>query len=234
MSSKSTTVSTESTAADIPVGGVAMSAESAAIKVATVGITWVEVTTVGITWVEVTTVGVSTINVPTIYVSATIGISAAISIVATVVGALKAAHVEAAPNEKSGIPSFKKRPIVSIIVVIPVVTVPDGIVIISISFIRIRIGALICWVGLLIGRIRLLIGGGRGLINRRRCLVNAWRYILRIATGGYQHAGGCQDGECKDLFHFVCDFKLAVELFFRCALPGYKKVNRVVYLTGVC
>jgi hypothetical protein len=66
-----------------------------------------------------------------------------------------------------------------------------------------------------------------------RLLINRIGF-LGIAPGGDQHAGGCQGGECKDLFHFVCDFKLAAELLFRFAHPGYKKANGAVYLTGVC
>jgi hypothetical protein len=208
----------------------------AAIEVSTVEVSAIEVSAIGVSGVETAIseamVDVSMIDVSMVDVSmvdkAAIGISAA------VVFALKTSPIKATAVEISGIPSFEKRPIVGIVGVIPIVAIPDGVVVVcisgkvsfkaytiavSISIIGIGIGALICRIGF--------------LIDWRRCLVNR-SGGLGIAPGGDQHAGGCQGGECKDLFHFVCDFKLAAERLFLFAHPGYKKANRPVYLTGVC
>jgi len=50
-----------------------------------------------------------------------------------IIALAKAAIVKTTAVKISGIPSFKERPIVSIVIVIPIVTVPGRIVIISIS-----------------------------------------------------------------------------------------------------
>lgn len=221
----------EATAIDVPVGCESAISESAAIKVAPIGKTLGGIAVIGVPAIGKARVGISTINVAT-----TIGISAAISISATVICALEATYIKAATDEEPGIPTFKERPIVRIVVIIPVVTVPDGIVIVGISgericeeysigrvLIGIGIGALVRRIGLLIGWSRLLICWRLRLVARSRGLIGWGRRliarsslrgfrILRFAAGGDQHAGGCQGGECKNLFHFVCDFKLAEEL----------------------
>jgi len=200
-----------------------MTADSAAACISVTSITAIEVAAV-----EVAAVGVPGVDISTIGIAA-----ATICITATVVFALKTTSVKAAAVEISCIPSLEKRPVVGIVGIIPIVAVPDRVIIVCIP------GELSCkgysiavsipaWVG--IGALICRIGF---LVNRSRLLVNRSRN-LGIAPGGDQQAGGCQGGECKDLFHFVCDFKLAAELVFLSAHPGYKKANREVYLTGVC
>jgi hypothetical protein len=231
-----------------------MTAESAVVEVAPIGISVAgESAAIEVAAVGVPGVGISTIDVPVIGIAGvdifTIGIAAAIGITATVVFALKTTSVKATAVEISCIPSLEKRPVVGIVGIIPIVAVPDRVIVvcipgelsckgysiaIGISIIGIGIGALVCGIWLLVDGGRLLIDGSRFLIARSsRLLINRIGFLC-IAPGGNQQARGCQGGECKDLFHFVCDFKLADELLFRSAYPGYKKANEAVYLTGVC
>jgi hypothetical protein len=168
--------------------GISMAGKSAAI-----GIAGVEVATTGVSAIGEARVGISMVDV------------SAIGIAASVVFALKATSVKAATIEISGIPSLEKRPIVGIVGIIPIVTVPDGVVVVRIPWelsrkgytvavgipiIGVGIGALICRIGLLIYRSGSLVNAG-------------WGWYLGIAPGGDEYAGGCQGGECKDLFHFV-------------------------------
>jgi len=228
----SATMTAESSATGISVSAI----EVASVEVAATGVSVIGEAGVGISMVDVsTTIGISTIDISTIDIS-TIDISAAISIPASVVFALKTPPIKATAIEISGIPSFEKRPIVGIVGIIPIVTVPDRIVVVripgelsckgytvavGIPVVGVGVGALICRIGLLIYRSGSLVNAG-------------WGWYLRIAPGGDEYAGGCQGGECKDLFHFVCDFKLAGELLFRFAHPGYKKANGAADLTRVC
>jgi hypothetical protein len=94
---------------------------------------------------------------------------------ASTVPTTKATIVKTTAVKISGIPSFKERAIVSIVIVIPVVTVPGRIVIINISgelvFIHYAGSSRIC--------ILILIYGGRR--RRRRCII-----FLRVASDGNQ------------------------------------------------
>jgi hypothetical protein len=214
-----------------------MTGESAAVEVAAIGIS-----VAGIAAIEAPAVGVPGVGI------STIGIAAAIGITATVVFALKTTSVKATAVEISCIPTLEKRPVVGIVGIIPIVTVPDRVIVVCISRelscegyaiavgipVWVGIGALVCGIGLLVDGSRLLIGRLRLLIGRRsRLLINRIGFLC-IAPSGNQEAGCCQGGEGKELFHFVCDFKLAAELLFCFAHPGYKKANGAVYLTGVC
>jgi len=215
-----------------------MTAESTAVKIAAIGIS-----VAGIGAIEAPAVGVPGVDV------AMIGISSAISMTATIVFALKTTSVKATAVEISCIPTLEKRPVVGIVGIIPIVAVPDRVIVvcipgelsckgysiaIGISIIGVGIGALVCGIGLLVDGGRLLIRRLRLLIGRRsRLLINRIGFLC-IAPGGDQQGGCCQGGKGKELFHFVCDFKLAAELLFRFAHPGYKKANRAVYLTEVC
>jgi hypothetical protein len=178
---------------------------SVASKSAAIGIAGVEVTVTGVSVIGISRVGISMIDVSTIGISAAVGIAAAIGISASVVFALKATSVKATTIEISSIPSLEKRPIVGIVGVIPIVTVPDGVVVVripgelsrkgytvavGIPIIGVGISALICRIGLLIYRSGSLVNAG-------------WGWYLGIAPGGDEYAGSCQGGECKDLFHFV-------------------------------
>lgn len=195
-------------------------AETAVVDIAAIGISGVEVSAISISAVGKAAIGETMIDVPAI------GIPAAVGVPASVVFALKPSTIKSTAVEISGISSFKKWPIVGIVSVIPIVTVPNRVVVVRVSGklsfegYTITVGISIIGVGVsaLICRIGLLVDG---------------RY-LGVAPGGDQHGGGCQGGECKDLFHFVCDFKLAAELLFRFAHPGYKKANGAVDLTRVC
>jgi hypothetical protein len=247
----------ESAAVEVAAIGISV-AGVAAVEVAAVGVPGVS-----ISMIDVPVIGIAGVDISTIGITTTIGVTATISITATVVFALKTTSVKATAVEISCIPSLEKRLVVGIVGIIPKVTVPDRVIVvcipgelsckgysiaIGISIIGIGIGALVCGIRLLvdggrlligrlrllIGRLRLLIGRGRLLIGRgRRLLINRIGF-LGIAPGGNQQAGGCQGGECKDRFHFVCDFKLGAELVFRFAHPVYKKANRAVYLMGIC
>jgi len=215
-----------------------MTAEPTAVKIAAIGIS-----VAGIGAIEAPAVGVPGVDV------AMIGISSAISMTATIVFALKTTSVKATAVEISCIPTLEKRPVVGIVGIIPIVAVPDRVIVvcipgelsckgysiaIGISIIGVGIGALVCGIGLLVDGGRLLIRRLRLLIGRRsRLLINRIGFLC-IAPGGDQQGGCCQGGKGKELFHFVCDFKLAAELLFRFAHPGYKKANRAVYLTEVC
>jgi len=123
----------------------------------------------------------------------------AIRITAAIVIMLEATQVKAASCEVSGIPSFKERPIVGIIVVIMVVTVEGRVVIVYITGERIfkddAIGSILIRVGIsaLICGIRLLISGRRGLVTgslvtgRGGLIFRLWRrriICLGIASGG--------------------------------------------------
>jgi hypothetical protein len=167
-----------------------MSGKSAAVEVAPAGISVsaievaaVEVAAIGKAGVEVATAGVSAIDVAT-----TIGISAAIRISASVVFVLKTTPVKATAIEISGIPSFEKRPIVGIVSIIPIVAVPDRIVVVRISgevsFKAYTIAVGISIIGIGVGA---LICGIRFLIYRSGSLVDdaRLRIYLCIAPGGY-------------------------------------------------
>ena len=230
-----------------------MTAEPTAVKIAAIGISVAGIGAIEAPAVGVPGVDVSTIDVPAIGIAgvdvAMIGISSAISITATIVFALKTTSVKATAVEISCIPTLEKRPVVGIVGIIPIVAVPDRVIVvcipgelsckgysiaIGISIIGVGIGALVCGIGLLVDGGRLLIRRLRLLIGRRsRLLINRIGFLC-IAPGGDQQGGCCQGGKGKELFHFVCDFKLAAELLFRFAHPGYKKANRAVYLTEVC
>jgi hypothetical protein len=160
-----------------------------------ISVTAIEVAAIGISGVEVATAGVSAIDVAT-----TIGVAAAIGISATVVFVLKATPIKATAVEISGISSFEKRPIVGIVGVIPIVTVPDGVVVVSIpgelgfKGYAVAVGIPISGVGIsaLIRRIGLLVDGRRRLVNRRRLLISRMSRLLinrigflGIAPGGY-------------------------------------------------
>jgi len=117
----SATMTAESSATGISVSAI----EVASVEVAATGVSVIGEAGVGISMVDVsTTIGISTIDISTIDIS-TIDISAAISIPASVVFALKTPPIKATAIEISGIPSFEKRPIVGIVGIIPIVTVPD-------------------------------------------------------------------------------------------------------------
>ena len=221
-----------------------MTAEPTAVKIAAIGIS-----VAGIGAIEAPAVGVPGVDISTIGITTTIGVAATIGITATVVFALKTTSVKATAVEISCIPTLEKRPVVGIVGIIPIVAVPNRVIVIcipgelsckgysiaiGISIIGVGIGALVCGIGLLVDGGRLLIRRLRLLIGRRsRLLINRIGFLC-IAPGGDQQGGCCQGGKGKELFHFVCDFKLAAELLFRFAHPGYKKANRAVYLTEVC
>jgi hypothetical protein len=115
-----------------------------------------------------------------ISISAAIGISATIGVSATVVFVLKTTSVKATAVEISGIPSFEKRPIVGIVSIIPIVTVPDLVVVVRISG-EVCLKAYSIAVGIPI------IGVGVGvLIHRSGSLVDDGRrrYIYTRATKG--------------------------------------------------
>jgi hypothetical protein len=204
-----------------------MTGESAAIEVAMVEVATVGISVAGIATIDVPAIGVPGVSISTIGISTMIGVAASIGITATVVFALKATSVKTTTVEICCIPSLEKRPIVCIIGVIPIMSVPNRVIVIcipgelsckgysiavGISIIGVGIGTLICGIGLLVDGGRLLIGRRRLLIGRgSRLLINRIGFLC-IAPGGDQQAGGCQGGERKDPFHFVCYFKLAAEL----------------------
>ena len=219
--------------ASVTVAATAMVTATAALRATMAGetapvgisVTAIEVSTVEVAATSVSVigeagVGISTIDVSTIGIS---GVEVVAGIATSVVFALKTTPIKAASIEISGIPSFEKRPIVGIVGIIPIVTVPDGIVVVRVP------GELSCK-GHTVAVGIPVIGVGVGTLN---CRIGFLIY-LGFAPGGDEHAGGCQGGECKDLFHFVCDFKLAAERLFRFAHPGYKKANGAVDLTRVC
>lgn len=173
-----------------------MSAKSTPAGIRLSGIAPVEITPISIymskrcTMVDKTATPISAISI------------SAVGISATVVIALKTPPVEATAVEIPRIPSFKERPVVGIVAVIPVVPVPGWVVIVRIprkfvlidytvaGGIAVRIG-----IDLLVRRIGFLVDSRRRLVNHRR-----WRYIntrpakrkpemcvhiyLRIAPGG--------------------------------------------------
>jgi hypothetical protein len=115
---------------------------------------------------------------------------------ATIIGLAKPAIVKTTTVKISGIPSFKERPIVSIVIVILVVTVPGRIVIISIAgefvFIRYRAGRISI-------PIRVLVHGRRRRIYRpyRNGKTNMCIHVyLSVAFDGNQ-AGPYDSRECK-------------------------------------
>jgi hypothetical protein len=115
---------------------------------------------------------------------------------ATIIGLAKPAIVKTTTVKISGIPSFKERPIVSIVIVIPIVTVPGRIIIISISgefvIIRHRAGS----IGI---SIRILVHGRRRRIYRpnRNGKTNTRIHVyLRVAFDGNQ-AGPYDSRKCK-------------------------------------
>jgi len=115
---------------------------------------------------------------------------------APIITLAKATIVETTAVKISGIPSFKERPIVSIVIVIPVVTVPGRIVIISIAgeFIFIRHCA-----GRIRISIRILVHGRRRRIYRpyRNGKTNTRIHIyLRVTFDGNQ-AGPYDSHNCK-------------------------------------
>jgi hypothetical protein len=83
-----------------------------------------------------TTIGKPAIAISTVHIRA-IGIATSPITgrgpTATIISLAKPTIVKTTAVKISGIPSFKERPIVSIVKVIPVMTIPDRIVIISIS-----------------------------------------------------------------------------------------------------
>jgi hypothetical protein len=140
---------------------------------------------------------------------------AAIGIAAIEIFVSETAAVKPAAVEIAGIPSFKKRAIVRIVVIIAVVAVPGRVVVKGIS-VGIIIGDLIFGVWLLVdGGWRLVYyGRGRNVYARSaKRKPDAGVDIDLGGTGvGDQQAGGCEYTEGKELFHFMC-FKLAWSVF---------------------
>jgi len=115
-----------------------------------------------------------------------------------------------------------------------------GIHILSGIRILVRIGILV-GIGILIsrilvGRVRRCISGSRCSIRRSRSAIDhrGRRYVnagpaktdpgayiyLGITLGSDQHACDGQGGQCKELFHCVCDFKLAAKRLFQFRFSG--------------
>jgi hypothetical protein len=136
----------------------------------------------------------STVHVPAI--DETTSPITALGPTPAVIGLAKPAIVKTTTVKISGIPSFKERPIVSIVIVIPIVTVPGRIIIISISgefvIIRHRAGC----IGI---PIRVLVYGRRRRIYRpyRNGKTNMCIHVyLSVAFDGNQ-AGPYDSRKCK-------------------------------------
>jgi hypothetical protein len=189
------TVPAETTPAGISVAAI----EVATIDVSAIGVSGVEVATAGVSAVGKAAIGIAGVSVATVDIPA-VGIPAAIGISASVVFALKATPIKATAVEISGISSFEKRPIVGIVGVIPIVTVPDGVVVVHIpgelgfKGYTVAVGIPIVGVGIsaLIRRIGLLVDGSRSLVDRGLLLIGRMSRLLinrigflGIDPGGY-------------------------------------------------
>ena len=129
----------------------------------------IEVSAVSIPAVGEAAIGETMIDVPAIG-KASVGVSA------TIVFALKTTSVKATAVEISGIPSFEKRPIVGIVGVVPIVAVPDRVVVV-------RIPGELSLKGYTVAIGIPIIGVGIGLLVRRTEMrVDIY---LGIAAGGY-------------------------------------------------
>jgi hypothetical protein len=186
-----------------------LSAETAAVSVRVAA----TVIVVGISMVGISMVGISTIRI----CAATISMAEA--------GAYETGAVKTSAVEIAGVALFKKRAVVGVVAIIPIVTVPGREVVIGISgelvFIDhaiaagVAIGVGVCTLVIICTLI--LIGALvviRFLVDRRRCGVDDRRrgYIdtrsvernpqmgvyvyLGVAFGGDQQTRGSEGGEC--------------------------------------
>jgi hypothetical protein len=164
--------------------------------------------------------GESTINRAAIYITAiyiTAIVIPAIDVPTGIAGIAKsgaeACPVKPSAVKISGIGSFKEGPIVGVVIVVPVVTIPGRVVIISVA----REFVLEIYA-------RRHDDRGRGifiLVNGRRFCVD-----LGLAAGSDQ-TGGYYCGECKDRFHDSRVFKLGDNVLL------YKKaVELITYMTS--
>ena len=180
-----------------------------------------------------TTIHISTtipaVHISVIHVSAT-GISAISVCTSTISTAIACAKETSAVKPSAvkiaGISLFKKRAVMGVVPIIPIVAVPGREVVIGISgelvfinhavaagiAIRVDIGTLIS-IGFLVCRSWCGVDRRRRNINtgsaERKPEMGAYVYLC-IALSGDQQACSCQRGECKDLFHIVSDFTLHI------------------------
>jgi len=162
---------------------------------ATTGISTVS----GKTAVNVTTIHITTVYIPT-------------GIAGVAKSSAEACTIKPSAVKISGIGPFKEGPIVGIVIIIPVVAIPGGIVIIRIAreFIIEVSAHYHTW--------------GRGIF----ILVNGCRFCIDLGlAAGSDQTGSYYCGECKERFHDSRVFKLGDNVLL------YKKaVELITYMTS--